>query len=145
MNFLNDEGWIILKRIIGLLFIRIVGGSILRWLIFPSPLIILLPLYLKLLTLFVCIIGGFIGYLISNVNLFFFNKSIYSYNISYFLGRIWFIPYVSTYGLINYYLILGKIRLKSFDQGWSEFLGGQNLYYHLVKTSQINQVIQNNN
>uniref|UniRef100_D3TL40 NADH-ubiquinone oxidoreductase chain 5 n=1 Tax=Glossina morsitans morsitans TaxID=37546 RepID=D3TL40_GLOMM len=145
MNFLNDEGWIMLKSMMGLLFMSIVGGSMLSWLIFPSPLMILLPLYLKLLTLFVCIMGGFIGYLISNVNLFFFNKSMYSYNISYFLGSMWFMPYVSTYGLINYYLILGKMSLKSFDQGWSEFLGGQNLYYHLVKTSQINQVIQNNN
>lgn len=145
INYLNDEGWIILKRMIGLLFIRIIGGRILRWIIFPRPLIVLLPVYLKLLTLFVCFVGGFIGYIISNVSLFFFNKSIFLYKTSYFLGRIWFMPYVSTYGIINYYLFIGKKVLKSFDQGWSEFLGGQNLYSNLVNLSQINQLIQNNN
>nr|UJI65707.1 NADH dehydrogenase subunit 5 [Glossina austeni] len=144
LNFLSDEGWIMLSSMMGLLFMSIVGGSMLSWLIFPSPLVILLPMYLKLLTLFVCLIGGVVGYLISNVSLFFFNKSMNSYNISYFLGSMWFMPYISTYGIINYYLIGGKISLKSFDQGWSEFMGGQNLYYNLVKISQVNQLIQNN-
>lgn len=71
MNILNDESWIILRGIIGLLIIRIIGGRILNWLIFPFPYIICLPIYIKLLTLFVCIVGGLFGYLISLRNLFF--------------------------------------------------------------------------
>lgn len=145
LNILNDEGWVILKSIIGLLILRIFGGSILRWLIFPSPIVIILPKTLKLLTLFVCIIGGIVGYLISNVSLFFINKALNNYKSSYFLGSIWFIPYISTYGIINYPLIVGKLRVKSFDQGWSEYFGGQQLYYNLVKNSQLNQILQNNN
>lgn len=145
LNILNDEGWVILKSIIGLLVLRIVGGSMLNWLIFPTPEVIILPLNLKLLTLFVCIIGGFIGYIISNVSLFFINKALINYNSSYFLGSIWFIPYISTYGIINYSLILGKLSIKSFDQGWSEYFGGQQLYYNLAKNSQLNQILQNNN
>lgn len=145
LNMLNDEGWVILKSIIGLLILRIFGGSILSWLIFPSPVTVVLPLYLKLLTLFVCIIGGLRGYLISNISLFFFNKALNNYNRSYFLGSIWFMPYISTYGIINYSLIVGQMVVKSFDQGWSEYFGGQQLYYNLVMNSQLNQILQNNN
>ena len=62
--------------------IAIIGGSILNWLIFSSIYLICLPSYLKILTLFVCIVGGFSGYLIRNVNLYFFNKS-----LNYYLFR----------------------------------------------------------
>lgn len=145
LNLLNDEGWVILKRIIGLLLLRIFGGRMLSWLIFSTPVVIILPLSLKLLTIFVCIVGGIVGYIISNISLYFVNKSLNNYNFSYFLGSIWFIPYISTYGIINFSLILGKIRIKTFDQGWSEYFGGQQLYNNLVENSQLNQILQNNN
>nr|YP_010022583.1 NADH dehydrogenase subunit 5 [Sarcophaga carnaria]QOP39431.1 NADH dehydrogenase subunit 5 [Sarcophaga carnaria] len=145
LNMLNDEGWVMLKSMMGLLILSIFGGSMLSWLIFPSPLVIVLPFYLKLLTLFVCIVGGLSGYLISNVSLFFFNSALNNYDSSYFLGFMWFMPYISTYGIMNYSLIVGKLVVKSFDQGWSEYFGGQQLYYNLVKNSQLNQVLQNNN
>nr|YP_010238578.1 NADH dehydrogenase subunit 5 [Cephenemyia stimulator]QTE20635.1 NADH dehydrogenase subunit 5 [Cephenemyia stimulator] len=145
LNILNDEGWIMLKSMLGLLILSIFGGSVLSWLIFPSPMLIVLPSYLKLLTLMVCLFGGFVGYIFSKVSLFFFNKSFYNYNMTYFLGSMWFMPYISSYGLINYFLIIGKLSLKSFDQGWSEYFGGQNLYFNLIKYTQLNQVLQNNN
>nr|YP_009663897.1 NADH dehydrogenase subunit 5 [Hydrotaea spinigera]QCW07930.1 NADH dehydrogenase subunit 5 [Hydrotaea spinigera] len=145
LNMLNDESWIMLKGMLGLLILSIIGGSMLSWLIFPTPDIIVLPKMLKLLTLFVCIVGGIIGYLISNVSLYFYNKSLNNYNSSYFLGSMWFMPHISTYGIVNYPLIMGQLVVKSFDQGWSEYMGGQKLYYNLVKNSQFNQLLQNNN
>nr|YP_007026271.1 NADH dehydrogenase subunit 5 [Chrysomya rufifacies]AFV08344.1 NADH dehydrogenase subunit 5 [Chrysomya rufifacies]AFV08357.1 NADH dehydrogenase subunit 5 [Chrysomya rufifacies] len=145
LNMLNDEGWVMLKSMMGLLILSIFGGSMLSWLIFPTPVLVVLPMYLKLLTMFVCIVGGVSGYMISNVSLFFYNKALNNYNSSYFLGSMWFMPYISTYGIINYSLIVGKLVVKSFDQGWSEYFGGQQLYYNLVKNSQLNQMLQNNN
>nr|YP_009867066.1 NADH dehydrogenase subunit 5 [Zeugodacus proprediaphora]QKG04015.1 NADH dehydrogenase subunit 5 [Zeugodacus proprediaphora] len=145
LNMLSDEGWIMLRGMSGLLVMSIFGGSMLSWLIFPTPYVICLPSYLKLLTLFVCIVGGVLGYLISNVSLFYFNKSLNNYLSSYFFGSMWFMPYISTYGIINYPLILGGSVCKSFDQGWSEFLGGQNLYNELVKYSQQMFIMHNNN
>lgn len=145
LNLLNDESWVILKGIIGLLILRIFGGRILSWLIFLTPIVIVIPFYLKILTLVVCILGGLIGYLVSQVSLYFYNKALNIYNFSYFLGSIWFIPYISTYGLVNYSLIFGRLVVKSFDQGWSEYWGGQQLYKNLVKNSQLNQMLQNNN
>nr|QNE85831.1 NADH dehydrogenase subunit 5 [Microphor holosericeus] len=145
LNFLSDEGWIMLSGMMGLLVMSIIGGSMLSWLLFPSPSMICLPFYLKFMTLFVCLIGGLVGYLMSNVKLFFSNKSLYYKNISNLLGGMWFMPFISTYGLIFYPLNLGGLTSKSFDQGWSEYFGAQNLYFSLANYSKYNQLIQNNN
>lgn len=142
---LNDEGWVILKSMLGLLLMAVIGGSILRWLIFPTPDIICLPYYLKFLTLFVCITGGIVGYLISNVALYFSNKSLHIYRAVFFSGSMWFIPSLSTVGAIYYPLYTGMVVLKSFDQGWREYFGGQHLYKTLAVLSKFNQVLQNNN
>nr|YP_010693146.1 NADH dehydrogenase subunit 5 [Zeugodacus depressus]WCB98379.1 NADH dehydrogenase subunit 5 [Zeugodacus depressus] len=144
LNMLSDEGWIMLRGMSGLLLMSIIGGSMLSWLIFSTPHMICLPSNLKLLTLFVCIVGGLVGYLISNVSLIYFNKSFNNYLSSYFFGSMWFMPYISTYGVISYPLILGGSVVKSFDQGWSEFLGGQNLYGELIKYSQYMFIMHNN-
>nr|YP_010371921.1 NADH dehydrogenase subunit 5 [Peleteria iavana]UOX27101.1 NADH dehydrogenase subunit 5 [Peleteria iavana] len=144
LNLLNDESWVMLKSMMGLLILSIFGGSMLSWLIFPTPIVIILPYYLKLLTMFVCIMGGMMGYKISMISLFFYNKAYNMYHSSYFLGSMWFMPYISTYGIINHFLMMGTM-VKCFDQGWSEYFGGQKLYYNLVKNSQFNQLLQNNN
>lgn len=145
LNVLNDEAWVMVKGIIGLLFIRVFGGRILNWLIFPTPYMICLPLSIKILTLFVCLIGGFLGYYISLFSLYYVNKSMRFYLLRYYLGFIWFIPYIRTYGIIKSSLSSGFSFVKIFDQGWSEFFGRQNLYSNLVVYSRNNNVIQDNN
>lgn len=127
-----------------LVFISIFMGSVLRWLIFPTCYIICLPFYLKLLTLFVCIFGGLSGYFISNVSLYFYNKSLRNFNLVRFLGSMWFLPILSTLGVSKYPLQLGASSLKSIDQGWREYLGGQNIYNSIRNFSQNFQNFQNN-
>lgn len=145
LHCLNDEAWTISKGITGLLIIAVIGGSILRWLIFPEPSIICLPPILKFLTLFVCITGGILGYLISNVSLYFYNKSLNNYFSSFFIRSIWFIPTLATRGSIFYPLLLGIRVIKSFDQGWREYFGGQHIYKIIRYFSIFNQFLQNNN
>lgn len=145
LNCLNDESWTISKRILSLLFIAIVGGSILNWLIFSSNFLICLPFYLKNLTLLVCLIGGIFGYTIRRVTLYFSNKSLNFYLFRYINISIWFIPILSTLGIIFYPISLGFKSMKSFDHGWSEYLGGQNFYYFIKYFSFVNQFLQNNN
>nr|YP_009653363.1 NADH dehydrogenase subunit 5 [Gasterophilus haemorrhoidalis]YP_009653376.1 NADH dehydrogenase subunit 5 [Gasterophilus inermis]QCG71495.1 NADH dehydrogenase subunit 5 [Gasterophilus haemorrhoidalis]QCG71509.1 NADH dehydrogenase subunit 5 [Gasterophilus inermis] len=144
LSMVSDEGWVMLSSMLGLLALSIVGGSMLSWLIFPSPLVICLPLHLKLLTLFVCIVGGVMGYVMSNVSLYFFNKSLYYYSSTNFLGSMWFMPYISTYGIISGPLIMGESIFKSFDHGWSEYFGGQQLFSKLIENTQVNQMLQDN-
>nr|YP_010446992.1 NADH dehydrogenase subunit 5 [Loxocera planivena]UTM10357.1 NADH dehydrogenase subunit 5 [Loxocera planivena] len=145
LNILNDEGWIMLRGMFGLLFLSIIGGSMLNWLIFSTPFMVCLPLFMKLLVLIICMMGGLFGYLISWISLYFYNKSYSSYLFSLFFGSMWFMPYISTYGLINYPLKLGFLTMKSFDQGWSEFFGSQNIYNKLMNYSQFLQILHNNN
>nr|WKU83898.1 NADH dehydrogenase subunit 5 [Conicera dauci] len=145
LNVLNDESWVMLKGMMGLMIMSIIGGAMLNWLIFPTPYMICLPIYMKQLTLVVCILGGLFGYMMSNIKLYFFNKSFYMMKISIFLGSMWYMPYLSTYGIISYPMILGKMILKSMDQGWSEYMGGQMMYNSLVNLSQSGQILQNNN
>nr|QUO98719.1 NADH dehydrogenase subunit 5 [Nephrotoma tenuipes] len=142
---MNDEGHIMLRGMMGLLFMAIIGGSMLSWLMFPIPDMICLPLYLKMLTLMICIIGAFCGYLISNISLKFFNKSLNYYKISNFSGSMWNMPILSTLGVIYYPLLIGKSSYNNMDQGWSEQFGAQYMYTFIMKSALVNQVLQNNN
>nr|AVM84904.1 NADH dehydrogenase subunit 5 [Anopheles gambiae] len=141
---LNDSGWTMLFSICFLTVMAVIGGSMLSWLMFLNPAMICLPLEMKLLTLFVCIVGGLMGYLISDVKLFFTNKALYFYNFTNFVGSMWFMPVISTLGVINYPLKLGLYFYKSFDQGWSEFFGGQMVYSQLKNYSLYLQEFQSN-
>nr|UQJ73493.1 NADH dehydrogenase subunit 5 [Diamesa sp. 11XL] len=145
LHCLNDEAWTMSSGMTGLLIMAILGGSMLSWLIFPTPEMICLPPILKFLTLFVCITGGVIGYLISNVSLYFYNKSLNNYFSSFFMSSMWFLPTLATSGSVFYPLLLGMSVIKSFDQGWSEYFGGQHIYKLMSYFSMFNQFLQNNN
>jgi NADH-ubiquinone oxidoreductase chain 5 len=77
---------------IGLLIISVFGGSVLMWLICPTPSLICLPYYLRMLTLFVLFLGGWLGYEMAS---FAFSDNLFSmrlYVASSFAGSMWFIP-----------------------------------------------------
>uniref|UniRef100_UPI0030FE687B NADH dehydrogenase subunit 5 n=1 Tax=Neopanorpa longiprocessa TaxID=757038 RepID=UPI0030FE687B len=141
---LNDEGWVMIRGMLGLLVMVIFGGSMLSWMIFPTPKMICLPMYLKTLALTVSLLGGWLGYEISKFSLNWTLKSLKMYFISVFLGSMWFMPILST-SMVNYYpLKIGQLIINSGDQGWSEYLGGQNIYKSIQYNSKLSQVLQNN-
>nr|YP_010028958.1 NADH dehydrogenase subunit 5 [Tanyptera hebeiensis]QOU09750.1 NADH dehydrogenase subunit 5 [Tanyptera hebeiensis] len=142
---MNDEGKIMLRGMMGLLIMAIIGGSLLSWLMFPTPDMICLSMYLKMLTLIICIVGGFSGYLISNISLKFFNKSLSYYKASYFMGSMWNMSILSTLSIIYYPLYVGKKIYDNMDQGWSEQLGAQYMYMNFMSGALLNQLLQNNN
>nr|AVN67943.1 NADH dehydrogenase subunit 5 [Parcoblatta uhleriana] len=143
--FMGEENEFMLKGMLGLLIMVILGGSMLSWIIFPSPSMIMLPLYLKLLVVMVSIVGGWIGYELSKCNLGSELMSLNYINFMSFLGSMWYMPYISIYGVSYYPLIVGYNSLKIFDGGWSEFFGGQGMYYLFMKLSGVNQWWQYNN
>jgi hypothetical protein len=49
--------------------VAVFGGRLLRWVIFHTPSMICLPFYLTFLTIFVCLLGGWVGYELSIINL----------------------------------------------------------------------------
>nr|YP_010621026.1 NADH dehydrogenase subunit 5 [Hebardina formosana]WAX39409.1 NADH dehydrogenase subunit 5 [Hebardina formosana] len=134
-----------IKGMLGLLIVAVMGGSFLSWLIFPTPILIFLPFYLKMLVLLVSFLGAWFGYEISKVNIGNKLMSVNFYLFSGFMGSMWFMPYISTYGTSNMPLFLGYKSYKVFDSGWSEYLGGQGMYALFVYLSKINQWWQFNN
>nr|AVN67639.1 NADH dehydrogenase subunit 5 [Parcoblatta divisa] len=143
--FMGEENKFMLKGMLGLLIMVILGGSILSWIVFPSPSLVMLPLYLKLLVVMVSIVGGWIGYELSKCSLGSDLMSLNYISISSFLGSMWYMPYISTYGVSYWPLIFGYNSLKIFDGGWSEFFGGQGMYYLFMKLGSVNQWWQYNN
>nr|AQM40064.1 NADH dehydrogenase subunit 5 [Capnogryllacris melanocrania] len=141
---LNDEGWIMLKGMIVLMFMAVIGGSLLSWIIFPTPSMICLPSILKNLTLCVCLIGGWIGYEISKFSLCYELYSYKYYLMTSVLGSMWFMPSIFTCGVNFLPLNLGNLIYQCYDQGWSEEFGAQSIYLYSVNYSLVNQFWQNN-
>lgn len=142
---LFDEDYIILKRILILLFIRVISGRFLSWLIFNYPYIIYLPFNIKIIVIYVRLIGGLFGWIISLIKLFSLNKFIITYKLRRFLALIWFIPRLFTYGITYKFLKLGQNLTKKIDLGWRELYRGQGLYKIIKNYSIIFNLLQINN
>nr|ATN41203.1 NADH dehydrogenase subunit 5 [Diptera sp. 74 LC-2017] len=145
MNILNDKSFVMFKSMFGLLIFAISGGAMLNWLLFPFSSMMCLPFILKMLTLIICIMGGVMGYIIANINFFSFNKSLNYYLFSFFLSSMWFMPVLSTVGVVYYPLSMSFKLMKNLDQGWFEFFGIQQIFKMFMKMSLIIQFIQYNN
>nr|UFK62214.1 NADH dehydrogenase subunit 5 [Habroscelimorpha dorsalis saulcyi] len=145
LHSLNDEGWIMLKSMVFMVLFVVFMGSALSWLIFPSPLMICLPMWMKTLALTVSLIGSIMGYQISKFSLGWSSNSLKFYSYSYFFGFMWFLPNISTYTMNYAPLNLSFKMYKSFDQGWNEYFGAQGLYSNLKKNSVVLQFIHMNN
>nr|YP_009183784.1 NADH dehydrogenase subunit 5 [Limonius californicus]ALN96478.1 NADH dehydrogenase subunit 5 [Limonius californicus] len=142
---MSDEGGIMLRGMAGLIFFVVFGGSMLIWLIFPTPYFVCLPSLMKMMVLVVIVLGVLFGYEFSK---FFLNYELKAYNFltsSLFFSSMWNLPFISTFG-VNYYPVkLGGVYHKSFDNGWSEFFGSQNIYMNLKMSSKVSQLLFNNN
>nr|YP_010267391.1 NADH dehydrogenase subunit 5 [Neoperla bimaculata]UIF93991.1 NADH dehydrogenase subunit 5 [Neoperla bimaculata] len=141
---LNDEGWVMLKGMLGLTFMAVLGGSMLSWVLFPTPDMICLPVSLKLLALNVSWLGGWVGYELSKHALNWGLGSLESGVFSSFLGSMWFMPFISTYGVSGASLQSGSVYKCAFDQGWTEYVGAQGMYGFFSQWSRFNQNWQNN-
>nr|YP_009731701.1 NADH dehydrogenase subunit 5 [Carpophilus pilosellus]QHR79649.1 NADH dehydrogenase subunit 5 [Carpophilus pilosellus] len=131
LNNLSESSMKMLKGMGGLIFFVIMSGSILSWLMFPSPYFICLPLLFKFMTLIMIMFGMYIGYSVSSFSYYYNNKSLSLYKYSLFFSLMWNMPILSTLG-INYYPIkMGNIYIKMFDQGWYEYYGSKNIFNYL--------------
>lgn len=123
MRIIDEKDLIIIKSIIILFIGAIMGGRILIWIIFPFTNLIILPISIKLRTLFLIRILSYIGvinFLQKKIDL--IRKFI---KLKFFLGRMWFIPYLSTYYLRKLFLNEGYNYIKIVELGIIEKLGGQ--------------------
>nr|QFK68878.1 NADH dehydrogenase subunit 5 [Graphium doson] len=142
---LYDEDYIMLKSMFMLLFMSLVVGSFLSWMIFSYPYMIYLPFNMKIMVLYVSFMGLLMGYLISKMEIYSVNKFLLTYKLSNFLSLMWFMPNLSTYGVNYYFLNIGHNLVKNIDMGWSEMYSGQGIYKILKNYSIFYNFYQMNN
>nr|YP_010414565.1 NADH dehydrogenase subunit 5 [Distoleon nigricans]URT60731.1 NADH dehydrogenase subunit 5 [Distoleon nigricans] len=142
LSSISDCYWVMLKGMLGLLFLAIMGGSMLSWLIIPTPSVICLPPLLKLMALIVSIIGGLLGYEIFQFKISWDNSMLIHYYTTNFLGNMWYMPTISTSYMTYGSLKLGYSVIKTVDQGWNEYYGAQSIYGFLMNFSKLNTFLQ---
>nr|YP_009628231.1 NADH dehydrogenase subunit 5 [Isonychia kiangsinensis]QBO27431.1 NADH dehydrogenase subunit 5 [Isonychia kiangsinensis] len=141
---MNDEGHKMLKGMSGLLIMSVIGGGMLSWVLFPTPVMVCLPFGLKTLALSVSVLGGWVGYEFAKMSVGMSLKSVEWYTPVVFSGSMWYMPFLSTFGVSKVPLWAGSLLVKSMDQGWSEHLGGQGIYASLEGSSRVSGWLQDN-
>nr|YP_010528117.1 NADH dehydrogenase subunit 5 [Rhyzodiastes puetzi]UXW64219.1 NADH dehydrogenase subunit 5 [Rhyzodiastes puetzi] len=145
LNSLMDESWGMLKSEVMLLMGVIMMGSILSWIIFPSPSMICLPLFMKMLVISMSLCGGFLGLELFKLE---FNWGLFmlmKYKMSYYFGSMLFMYSIFTFGMNMKMFMVGYSVFKNFDQGWNEYLGGQGMFKSFIMKAKMFQFLQNNN
>nr|YP_010363610.1 NADH dehydrogenase subunit 5 [Trichogomphus mongol]UNZ12724.1 NADH dehydrogenase subunit 5 [Trichogomphus mongol] len=145
LNMISDRGYIMLQGMSGLIFFVIFGGSMLMWIMFPTPYFICLSPLMKMMALVVIFMGGWMGLELSKFTLSYSLKSMQTLKISFFLSNMWYMPYISTFGVNFYPIYMGRVIYNTVDQGWSEYYGSQNIFNQMKYTSILLQFLYHNN
>nr|AML25889.1 NADH dehydrogenase subunit 5 [Staphylinidae sp. BMNH 1274206] len=145
LNNVKDSSKTMLGSMLGLIFLVIMGGSVLSWIMFPEPYFICLPYTMKMMTLVVISLGVWLGLEFSLFFLHYNMKIFFAMKISLFFSSMWNMPVISTFGLNFFMVNLGNLFFTKIDQGWSEYYGGQNIFLKMKKSSLWNQYIMMNN
>nr|YP_010882161.1 NADH dehydrogenase subunit 5 [Marmessoidea bispina]WID87075.1 NADH dehydrogenase subunit 5 [Marmessoidea bispina] len=64
-----DDNWFMLKSMFVMVIISIFGGSLLSWVLFPTPTFIFIPFAMKMMVIVVCLFGVWVGYMLNKFNL----------------------------------------------------------------------------
>nr|YP_009723027.1 NADH dehydrogenase subunit 5 [Megopis sinica]QGP73218.1 NADH dehydrogenase subunit 5 [Megopis sinica] len=144
LNCLSEKSFLMLKGMGGLIFFVVFSGSMLMWLIFPTPYFICLPFLFKLMALVMIAVGMWLGYEMAKFKLNYSLKTLNSLTMSTFFASMWNMPIISTLGVNYYPVYLGEVYSKIFDQGWLEYYGSKNLGYSLSGYSKFIQFLSVN-
>nr|AGX31555.1 NADH dehydrogenase subunit 5 [Notochthamalus scabrosus] len=128
-----SDGWgVMLQSCMGLVSFSVFFGAMISWLVMDISAIIL-PGYLKNLTLMVCFLGLLSGYLMSHSS-YISSKSYFSSSV-WLAGSMWFLPYLSSQPTVFYPLSKGSEIMNLGDMGWLELSGGQGTSSYLNSLS----------
>nr|YP_009251319.1 NADH dehydrogenase subunit 5 [Hapsodrilus ignifer]AIQ80116.1 NADH dehydrogenase subunit 5 [Hapsodrilus ignifer] len=142
---ISDTGFTMLKGMSGLILLVVFGGSMLSWFMFPTPYFIILPSLMKMMVGLVILLGIYFGYEFSKLMINYNLKALDYLHSSLFFSSMWNLPVLSTYGVNYYPVYMGGLYYKSFDHGWSEYFGSQNIYNNMELVSKGIQLIFMNN
>nr|YP_009919158.1 NADH dehydrogenase subunit 5 [Paratriatoma lecticularia]QMP96798.1 NADH dehydrogenase subunit 5 [Paratriatoma lecticularia] len=142
-GYLEDQ--IMMKSMIVLSVLAISAGSMLSWMVFSVPFLVVLPFYLKLMPLIFILMGGWLGYEFSMSNLGGPLLSQRFYLFSFYSGSMWFMPYFSTIMIYSNFLYLSKGYSEVMDGGWGEYLVSNSFLFLSSLISKLVNYYQFNN
>nr|YP_010134341.1 NADH dehydrogenase subunit 5 [Megabeleses magnoliae]QWM93831.1 NADH dehydrogenase subunit 5 [Megabeleses magnoliae] len=131
LNFLNDYSWEMNKSLLMLMLMVIIGGGMFSWLLFPYPLMVCLPIYLKIIPLLLILMGMMLGWMMYLMNYKLMKKNFFMMN---FFSLMWFLPIISTNGMVKITMLMSK-KLSSLDQSWTENLMGRGVFLFMKLSS----------
>nr|QEH58948.1 NADH dehydrogenase subunit 5 [Metrocoris sp. XD-2019] len=140
-----DEDIFMNLSMIFLVMMSIFSGSIISWLIFSTPVFLILPFYMKIMSIIMIILGLLMGYIVSTFN---YNMMYYffmNYNFSSFFGSMWFMPSFSTYFLSKKFLDCAFNFNSNLESGWVEFIFSKLSFFYVVVLSKFMQFFYYNN
>nr|AXA45449.1 NADH dehydrogenase subunit 5 [Pinguigemmula sp. MNHN IM 2013-18391] len=103
-----------------------------------SPFPLILPFFLKMLTMFVIMMGLLISFIAWDSN---YQTNLMG-KIKFFFSTMWFLAPISAQPLTKFSMLLGTNLMKSIDMGWLEIMGGQGSSMLTSEISKTNQNIQ---
>lgn len=135
---ISDGGLYILKPIRILRIMALISGSLMIWLLFPIPRVIILNMSLKIFAVIMTGMGVILGLLI-------FWGCKMKRNIYFdFFASIWFLSRMRGQFIIKNLMYNGKNMINFCDKGWLEYFGGYGVYSNFNNLSANNQWWQNN-
>lgn len=129
--FCEEEDWSMFQSKILMVFVSLIGGAQVSWVISRVPLSISLPWLYKYFVLLGILRGLVFGWWLLMWDIRKNNIYIRVYFVEMIVVNLWFLSYLR--GSKNFYYgykLYGV--LKNYDEGWIEILGGQGYYYMLI-------------
>ena len=142
----NVKDWdkTIRNSIMGLGIGGVIGGRILSWLMIVEPYIICIRRFIKRLVLIIRLLGGWVGYVLNNININSVPFRVKNYKRVRMRGSMWFLPLLRSLKIRELRLLKGGVISKAGDMGWMEYFGGQGVLYVRSKTFEILRKLQVN-
>nr|QUB07079.1 NADH dehydrogenase subunit 5 [Cryptocephalus flavolimbatus] len=134
LSSLHEESFMMKSMSLIILFV-IFSGSLLMWIMFSTPYLIILPFYMKLVTLIFIFLGGFIGYEVSKVSMNYLLGGVFNFMLNRLLGSMWYMPLISTNMMSLLVLKPSGTIINLLDHGWLEFYGSRSFFYMIQKSS----------
>nr|APX40025.1 NADH dehydrogenase subunit 5 [Cryptocephalus rugicollis] len=139
-----SEGNFMIKSMSLIILLVVFSGSMLSWVIFSTPYFIILPLFMKMVTVLMILLGGLLGYETSKTSFNYKLSGSYGLYIKQFLGTMWNMPMISTNMVSILFLKPGAIVTNLLDQGWAEFYGSKSILSMIKKSGGYYQKVSAN-
>nr|AML26240.1 NADH dehydrogenase subunit 5 [Scydmaeninae sp. BMNH 1274313] len=139
LNLMKEYKSYMLYGMFGLIMLVMLGGSMLMWMLFPFPYYICLPIYMKLLTIMVIMLGMWVGNLLSQLSMLKYKY----YWYKEFNYNMWNLNIMMS-SIIYYPIKLGDY-LYYIDQSWFEYYGSKYIYKNLMVKSNFFIILFSNN